>query len=135
MPSKSIYLLLTHLMLFSSITLLNCHSVRNSAQETDPFKTLVKAELGEPYKLDYNKARTYALCQQERIGDHAQRRFGFIIVRLSDNKVIRKGSYRMGYAQWIGDNSIEVSGSDSPVTRDDGKTASKQIIDIQSDQR
>lgn len=114
---------------------MNCRAAEKSSLDTAAFKSAVKAKLGEPYEVSYNKSQTYALCQQARSGDHIQRRFNYIIVRLADNKVIKEGSFRMGYVKWLDEDSIEVSSSNASAAKDNEKATKKEIIDIHSGQR
>lgn len=134
MPARLIRHSLTLFTLSGSILLLlNCRATENNSGGANALNSTVKAKLKEPYEISYNKSQTYALCQQARTADHMERRFNFIVVRLSDNKIIVEGSFRMGYVQWIDDDSIEVLNSSSPAVRDDEK-GEKKIIDIHSSQ-
>lgn len=129
MPEKPSRASLTLVLLPLFMVLVSCKiSEKNAQDKKTKFKALVKAELGEAHQVTYNAPKTYALCQQERQGDHLRRSFRYIVVRLSDNKVVYKGSFRMGYVAWYDESSIEVVTASS--ARDDEKT----IIDIRSDQ-
>jgi hypothetical protein len=132
MPEKRIH----HVALISFafcvfITFVNCKGADKILQDKASIDSMVSKKLGKKYDLSYNGSKTYALCQQQREGDHQQRSFKYIVVRLSDNYVVREGSFRMGYVKWQGDQSIEVSSSVS-VRDEQGQ---KQIINIHSNQQ
>jgi hypothetical protein len=129
MPERPTHASLTLVLLPVFMALISCKiSEKNAQDKKATFEALAKAELGEAHEVSYNTPKTYALCQQQRQGDHLRRSFKYIVVRLSDNKVMHKGSFRMGYVAWYDEDSIEVVTASS--ARDDKKT----IIDIRSDQ-
>lgn len=72
--------------------------------------SVVKTKLGSAYAISYNESKLFVLCQQTgSTGDHAQRTFKFIVVKVSDNTIKNEGSFRNGYVKWVDDKSIEVS--------------------------
>jgi hypothetical protein len=111
--------------------LLNCRAAEKNPQQKNTLpEALIKSSLGEKYTVTYNAAKTYALCQQSREGDHLRRKFRYIVVRLSDNAIVNEGSFQMGYVKWHDEASIEVLNSSS--VRDD-RSAEKKIIKIDQD--
>jgi hypothetical protein len=133
MPEKQVRSSFTLMLLPVCMILVNCRvAEKNTQDKKAKFEALVKSELGHAYQVSNNTLQTYALCQQERAGDHLRRNFRYIVVRLSDNKIVHKGSFRMGYVQWHDENSIEVSGASS--ARDNGDSGEKTIIPIRSGQ-
>jgi hypothetical protein len=130
MSGKSIRLVFTLFMLTVSISLMDCKGA-GAASQKNTLDSVVNEQLGKKYDMAYNASKTYALCQQLREADHSQRNFKYVVVRLSDHRVVREGSFRMGHVQWQGDTSIEVL-SFSSVHDEQGE---KKVINIQSDQR
>jgi hypothetical protein len=109
-----------------------CSATENSGKPEAAFERTVKKQLGTQYVVSYNTTKTHALCQQTRSEDHSQRNFRYIVIKLSNNKVIHEGLFRMGYVRWVNDQSIEVL--NSSVSRKDEKANDKKIININSDQ-
>lgn len=131
MPEKLRRISLTLCVLSVFIVLLNCKAAQKNDQEPSvAFENLVKSKVGAKYKADYNVSKTHALCQQERTGDHIGRNIKYIVVRLSDNKVIIEGSYSMGHVKWFDNNSIEVLSSSIQGTESAGE---KKIIKLNAD--
>ena len=121
------------MLLFVSITQWNCRAVeKNSGSDTIP-EALIKSKLGEKYAVSYNRSKTFALCQQQNMNDHSQRKFKYVVIQLSDKKIVHEGTYQLGYVQWHGDNAIEVLNSSSSA-RDD-TAGDKKIITINQHQR
>jgi hypothetical protein len=131
MPEKLRRISLTLCALSVFIVLLNCKAAQKNDQKPSvAFENLVKSKVGAKYKVDYNVSKTYALCQQERAEDHIRRNIKYIVVRLSDNKVINEGFYSMGYVKWFDNNSIEVLSSSIQGTERAGE---KKIIKLNAD--
>jgi hypothetical protein len=130
MPQNQKRISITVCMLLVSIALGGCKAGEKSKQEQVGFENLLKSELGAKYNVSHNVTRTYALCQQEREGDHSRRKFKYIVIRLKDNKVIHRGSYSMGHVKWYDDQSIEVVNS----SLREGDSDEKKIIRIHTDQ-
>jgi hypothetical protein len=119
MPKKQVMHSLTLLLCAVSMTYEGCH--RPVARVRD-ISSIVNELLGENNDITYNKPKTFALCQQERSGDHAARRFKYIVVRMADMEIVHEGSFRLGYVKWVTDDSIEVldtghTSSDEPVEK------------------
>lgn len=125
-------MLFTLLILGTLVIFPACSATKHYRDTQTDFETTVKRKLGAQYAVSYNTAKTHALCQQMRSGDHSQRSFRYLVIELSNNKVMREGSFRMGYVRWVNDQSIEVS--NSSVGRKNEKANNKEIININSDQ-
>lgn len=130
MLKKQTYIAFTLFLFCVSMTLASCRGADKALQEKISFDSIVGEKLGKKYDVSYNASKSYALCQQQREGDHSQRSFKYLVVRLADNKVIREGSFKMGHVKWRDDISIEVITSSS-VKDDQGK---REIISIKSEQ-
>lgn len=50
------------------------------------------------------------------------RAFKFIVVNISEKKVVREGSFKNGYVKWVDDKSIEVASAGADEKLD------KQVI-------
>jgi hypothetical protein len=111
-----------------SITLLHCRA-DNLHQEKPA--ALLKSRLGEKYSASYNETKTYGLYQQQREGDHPKRKLKYVVVRLSDQSIVKEGSFQMGYVRWRDKDAIEVVSSSG--ARDD--QAEKKIITIDKNHR
>jgi hypothetical protein len=129
MPEKAIRLVFTLCLLTVSISLMDCKGA-DTASQKKTLDSVVSERLGNKYDLAYNASKTYTLCQQQRQGDHSQRNFKYVVVRLSDLQVVREGTFRMGNVQWQDDTAIEVL-SFSSIRDERGE---KKTISILSDQ-
>jgi hypothetical protein len=117
---------LTLLLGIVSIMLCGC-SFRSAAQRND-LNSVAESYLGKNYKVDYNTSQTLALCQQTPAGDHAGRKYKYIVIRSSDNHVVLSETYRAGYVKWLDDHSLEVY-SATDVSSDSGPS-DKKILKV-----
>ena len=132
MPEKIIRLSLTLCLLCVFTFLLSCKASDKPQRQTGtPLDELIKSRLGPKYELDHNVSKTHVLCRQQREGDHSRRIFKYIVVRLSDSKVLQEGSYN-GHAKWNDDKSIEVLNVSSKKASD--SYVEKTIINVISPQ-
>jgi hypothetical protein len=97
-----------------------CSSAAQTAQAD--LSSIVKAKLGSHYTSHNNQSNSYALYQQSPNGDHMNRAFKFIVVNISEKKVVREGSFKNGYVKWVDDKSIEVASAGADEKLD------KQVI-------
>lgn len=97
---------------------LACSSSSKTSQTN--IDEIVKNRLGNQYTVAYNSSRSYALCQQSPAGDHVNRTFKYVVVKMSDHNVTKEGSFRNGYVKWIDDTAIEVgtSGTDEKIEKE-----------------
>jgi hypothetical protein len=102
--------------LFSISVLACCSSSKTAHTDLDAF---VKNRLGNHYTISYNNSNSYALCQQSRTDDHANRSFKYLVLKVSDRSVINEGLFKNGYVKWVDDKSIEVgtAGKDEKIDK------------------
>jgi hypothetical protein len=108
MPSKIVSLAFTVLLLFVSIAFEQCRAGSQKQGENSSLDATIKSRIGNDFVIDFNKSKSYALCYQKAGDDHSQRTFQFIVVRLSDNRIVNEGTFRMGYVKWVDEGTIEV---------------------------
>lgn len=121
----------TVFILLTLTVYMSCKGARPPLQEKKALDVVARERLGKKYEVTYNDSKTFALCQQQREGDHAGRTFQYIVVQLSDNQVVVDGSFKMGYAKWHNNTSIEVVSSAS-IHDEPGQ---KKIIPIPSNRQ
>jgi hypothetical protein len=98
------------IVILISLSVPGCSSGSKIPKEN--LDAIAKSKLGSAFTIKYNESKTFALCEQVMgAGDHSQRSFKFIVVRVSDNSVTNEGSFRNGHVKWISDSSIEVRSS------------------------
>jgi|GEM_PF-7018063 len=112
------------LAVFQTLLFTNCR--RQSIQHFSTVETLAEKELGPGISsTTYNESNTYALCQQTHSQDHAKRTLKYIVVDVSEMKVIQHGSFQSGVVRWLTDTSIEIETSTGLLP-----TSTKQVIQI-----
>lgn len=120
MPNRALSCLPTPL-LFAMALFIGCAS-RGATKQS--LEAKIKSKLGTGYTVSYNEPKTYALYQQSRVNDHANRSFKYLVVNLSDSKIISEGSFRNGYVKWIDNNSIEIGSATK------GELVQKRVIKV-----
>ena len=97
-------------LLFSCILVLAVAACSSTAQTSQgDLSSIVKAKLGSHYSTHHNQSNSFALYQQSPGGDHMNRSFKFIVIKISEKKIVREGSFKNGYVKWVDDKSIEVA--------------------------
>ena len=86
-------------------------SVQNNNSIESP-EVVAKRELGNDFRTDLNESKTYALCQQTIANDHANSIVKFVVIQVSDNTIVKRGSFQSGYLKWINNESIEIASAD-----------------------
>lgn len=85
--------------------------------------------LGAENIIELNGSKTFALCQQKREADHFRRKFRYMVVRISDNAIVHKGIFSLGYVKWLNNDSIEVFSGSKAAKEESG---TKKIINVNS---
>jgi hypothetical protein len=98
------------LFLINACLLLACKS--QSIQDTNSTEVIAKRELGNDIRIELNESKTYALCQQTLANDHANSIVKYVVIQVSDNTVVQKGSFQAGYVKWVSNESIETASAD-----------------------
>ncbi|MFZ6013029.1 MAG: hypothetical protein ACOYXT_21985 [Bacteroidota bacterium] len=115
------------------IVLLSCSPASKSQYSGHrDLQTIAEEKLGKNFNAEYNAEKTYLLCKENRQGDHANRLFKFIVIKIADHSIVHEGTYKMGYVKWLDNESLEVATSNDPA-RDD--QVSKKIINVTSEQQ
>ena len=108
-PSRSVTYLA--LILINACLLLACKS-RSIQSTTTTLEIVAKHELGNDFRMELNEAKTHALCQQTIANDHVNSIVKYVVIQVSDNTVIQRGSFQAGYVKWLSNESIETASSD-----------------------
>ena len=58
-------------------------------------------------QVDYNTAQDFILCQEKASSTQAGI-LKYIIIRVSDKKILQEGYFRPGYIKWVHDYEIEI---------------------------
>jgi hypothetical protein len=89
------------------ITFTGC-KVSEKSPQSDQLEKIASQKLGANFTTTYNSLKTYALCQQARVGDHSDRIFRYVVIKLADNTIVREGSFRRGHVKWNDSKSLEI---------------------------
>lgn len=95
------------LILLNACVLFACKS-----HATNSTEALAKHELGPDFRIELNESKMHALCQQTIANDHVNSVVKFVVIRISENMIIKKGSFQTGYVKWVSNESIEIATSD-----------------------
>lgn len=119
-----------HVVLYMTVLLVSIfvlHACKATQVQQKPagVDKIATSMLGKAYEVNYNTSKTLALCYQKRQGDHINRKFKFIVVQIADNKIIKQGTYQLGYVKWVDDHTLEVASASTNQAASD-----KKLIDI-----
>lgn len=79
------------------------------AQQQNHTLQVISEKIGDNAIIDYNRDRSFALVQEKfTIIQDAEYTSSYLIIRISDNKIIKEGKVVHGYIKWINDDVIEV---------------------------
>jgi hypothetical protein len=115
---------------FMSFT--GCKASEKSLQSAEKLEKSVSPKLGKHFIITYNSSKTHALCEQERDGDHSNRIFRYVVVKVADNTIVHEGSFRQGYVRWNDSKSLEVVNGSSMTGTE--KSTEIRMINIESGQ-
>src|SRR4051812_36343027 len=101
-----------------SIVLYQCRT--QAAVRLNHLNAVAERQLGSDYAITYNTSHDLALCQEGPGGDHVGKKYKFMVVRLHDDKILYKGTYKLGYVKWRDNESLEIyngdrTGTDKPA--------------------
>jgi hypothetical protein len=111
------------------VTLISCRGSKNGTDQDTTLKKIASEAVGPENNIEFNNSETFALCQENAGASHARKQYRFVVVRLKDLAIVRKGTFAMGYVKWLDNDSIEVY-SGSPALKEAG--SSKKIIHVDS---
>jgi hypothetical protein len=78
------------------------------AQQQKHSLQVISEKIGDNAIIDYNQDRSFALVQEKfTVVQDAEYTSSFLIIRMSDNKIIKEGKVVHGYIKWINDDIIE----------------------------
>lgn len=112
---------------FVVVLLLSCAckpSSKGQAQNDDALQKIVKREIGEKAATTKNNSKTFALAYLEQDGTAL-----YIIIRLSDNKIVAKEKIR-GTVSWVNDMQIKEMRTPGTVKKDYNLEEYSKVIDL-----
>lgn len=111
------------------VTLISCRGAKNGPDQDTTLKKIANEAVGPENNIEFNRSKTFALCQEKAGASHARKQYRFVVVRLKDMVIVHKGTFAMGYVKWLDNDSIEVFSGPSSV-KEEG--SSKKIIHVNS---
>ncbi|MBI1769065.1 MAG: hypothetical protein HYR67_11890 [Bacteroidetes bacterium] len=99
-------------------------SSKGQTQYDDALQKIVKQEIGEKSATTKNNSKTFALAYLEQEGNTH-----YIIIRLSDNKVVTKEKIR-GTVSWVSDMQIKEMRTPGIVKKDYNPEDYSKVIDL-----
>src|SRR5690242_15042086 len=84
-------------------------STSGSSQDNAWLLDLASQNIGDSPTIEANKDASFSLCWKDKETSNQVPALQFIIVRMSDHKVVEQGSVTMGEVRWTSDYQVEVS--------------------------
>ncbi|HLZ17263.1 MAG TPA: hypothetical protein VKQ08_09490 [Cyclobacteriaceae bacterium] len=106
-------------------TLSCCQAVGIPPQNQDNLQKLIEGEIGTKAIIKKNGTETFALAFQTQ-----NRSVAFIVVRLTDMKVVVKEKIREGAVTWSGDLQIKVNETPGIVKTDSRPEDHTRLINL-----
>jgi hypothetical protein len=97
---------------------------KNQAQSDNVLQKVVNKEVGESASVSKNTANTFALAFTNR-----NQSVQYVVIRLSDNKVVFKNKIR-GSIQWSGDMQLTEVTTPGMVKKEDKPEDRSKLIDL-----
>lgn len=86
------------------LTIFSC-----KAQQQKHSLQVISEKIGDNAIIDYNQDRSFALVQEKfTVVQDTEYTSSFLVIRMSDNKIIKEGKVVHGYIKWINDDIIEI---------------------------
>lgn len=102
-----------------------CKSSTSSKQEQDTLQKIIDTEIGADAKIEKNKQATFVLAYQSQ-----NRSVEYIIVRLTDLKVVIKEKINQGSVTWNGEMQIKVVRTPGMIKKNSKPKDNIQLIDL-----
>jgi hypothetical protein len=97
----------------------------------DWLETLTTGEVGKGSTIEANQNNSFTLCWNEAANpSNNMPVLKFIIVRMSDHKVVEQGSVTMGSIKWTDDYQVEVSHAPGQVELERGVNKTTRTIEL-----
>jgi hypothetical protein len=113
------------LFCFALLIFISCKpSSKGQSVESNALEKIVAKELSDKPTVTKNNTNTFALAYQEQDGF-----VRYIIVRLTDNSIVRKGKIR-GSVNWVSDMQIKESMTPGIVKKDSKPDDYSKVIDL-----
>ena len=97
---------------------------------------IISETVGDNAIVDFNDDRSFALVQEKfSITQDSEYTTNYLIIRMVDNKVVKKGKVVHGYIRWINGDAIEIYEMPGVIKDDQDEDDFKKIIYISSFQK
>ncbi len=107
-----------------SMLVIGCRSPKDAQVD---LRSVIESRLGQAYDTISNQSKSHLLAQQRRQSDHSQQTIRYLVIRLSNKKIVKEGTYQNGFARWFSDHELEII---ETTTREENK---RHIIPIDSE--
>jgi hypothetical protein len=91
---------------------------------------LATQEVGSPPTIEPNRDGSFSLCWKDKEMENRMPALQFIIVRMSDHKVVEQGAVTMGEVRWSDDYKVEVSHRQGQVQLERSPESNIRTIDV-----
>lgn len=113
------------------LTIFSC-----KAQQQKHSLQVISEKIGDNAIIDYNRDHSFALVQEKfSVVQDGEYTSSFLIIRMSDNKIIKEGKVVHGYIKWINDDIIEIFEMPGVIKDDQEEDDFKKRINIRGFQK
>ncbi len=99
--------------------------------KNDWLTTLATEKIGEGSSIETNLTQSFALCSKNITNpSNNVPVLNFVIVRMSDHKVVEQGAVTMGEVKWKTDYQVEVSHTEGQVELERSANSTTRTIDL-----
>ncbi|MCI0751177.1 MAG: hypothetical protein L0Y35_05010 [Flammeovirgaceae bacterium] len=98
-------------------------------QDTNTYEEIAKGELGEEVHFEFNQAKSYVLCTQKT---EASSILKYLVIRLNDYHILKRGSYNPGYIKWINNSELELLNVPGIIKEGQNLSDFKQLIKLET---
>lgn len=113
------------------LTIFSC-----KAQQQKHSLQVISEKIGDNAIIDYNKDRSFALIQEKfSVVQDSEYTSSYLIIRMSDNKIIKEGKVVHGYIKWINDDIIEIFEMPGLIKDDQEESDFKSHINVRNFQK
>ena len=103
----------------------------SSVSQGDWLDNLASQKIGNDATIERNNNQSFALCWNNKVNpSNSMPVLQFIIVRMSDHKVVEEGAVTMGSIKWISDYDVEISHAPDQVVLDRGTNTTTRTINV-----
>lgn len=120
------------MVMLSMCFLISCSVTKTTkaVSESTAYMTLAKEKLGNNVKFDFNKDRSYVLCQSKVAATSNSKSFSFFVFDMKNEEAVIEQNVNSGFVKWLSNLEIEVFTTPGFMRNDQSRDEFTQVYHV-----